>query len=42
VKGEVRDIKVINKADGSKWIVYLVNDDYPKAYRLKAQITNHK
>jgi hypothetical protein len=42
VKGEVRDIKVINKADGSKWIVYLVNDDYPKAYRLKSQITNHK
>jgi len=32
VKGEVRDIKEINKADGSKMIIYLINDDYPKAF----------
>ena len=37
VKGEVRDIKEISRADGSKMIIYLVNDDYPRAFGL-----NHK
>jgi hypothetical protein len=35
VKGEVRDIKEISKAGGEKMIVYLVNDDYPKAFALR-------
>jgi len=34
VKGEVRDIKEISRANGSKMIIYLVNDDYPKAFGL--------
>src|SRR5215831_7321650 len=44
VKGEVRDIKEITRADGSKMILYLVNDDYPKAFGLnhKSQITRSK
>jgi len=51
VKGEVRDIKEISKAGGEKMIVYLVNDDYPKAFALrrtniqittKSQISNPK
>jgi hypothetical protein len=32
VKGEVRDMKEISKPDGSKMIIYLINDDYPKAF----------
>ena len=32
VKGEVREIKEIRRADGSKLIIYLINDDYPKAF----------
>ena len=44
VKGEVRDIKEVTRADGSRMILYLINDDYPRAFDLnfKSQISNLK
>ena len=42
VKGEVRDMKLIMGSDNVPMILYLVNDDYPKLYRVSKQAPNSK
>jgi len=37
VRGEVRDMKEIKDSGGSDYVLYLINDDYPRMYRV-----NHK
>ena len=37
VRGEVRDMKEIRDSGGSDYVLYLINDDYPRMYRV-----NHK
>jgi enediyne biosynthesis protein E4 len=37
VRGEVRDVKTIRGGKGEVMVMYLVNDDYPKVYRIRNQ-----
>jgi len=42
VKGEVRDMKMIIGSDKVPMILYMINDDYPRLYRVKHHTTNDK